>query len=159
MTDALAAKSATIPLIPLLLAGLIGEIAFELYAWLVSPLLFGLSLEPANLVMALTRLSTGIQLSYGTAFPIHFVIGAVGFSLFLWIVHRVSGRGLVLSGALAGLALWFIAQGILAPVVGRDFMMGFGPYTQSSFIGHVGMCLLMALVLRALLTRSQSAAG
>lgn len=159
MNDALAAKSASFPLIPMLLAGLTGEIAFELYAWLVSPLLFGLSLEPANLVIALTRMSTGLQLSYGAAFPIHFVIGAVGFSLFLWIVHRASGLGLDLSGALAGLALWFIAQGILAPVVGRDFMMGFGPYTQSSFIGHVGMCLLMALVLRALLNRSATAAA
>ncbi|KIN64298.1 hypothetical protein Z946_3189 [Sulfitobacter noctilucicola] len=157
MNDTLSTKRPAFPIIPLLIAGVIGEVAFELYAWLLSPALFGPSLEPANLVIALTRLTTGMELSYGVAFPVHFVIGAVGFSFFLWIVYRLTGLGLILSGALAGVILWFVAQGILAPIVGRDFMMGFGPYTQSSFVGHVGMCILMALVLRVTLARPTTA--
>jgi len=45
------------------------------------------------------------------------------------------------SGVLAGIVLWFVAQGVLAPLMGRSFMMGFGSYTQSSFVGHVGMTI------------------
>ncbi|MEP5730673.1 MAG: hypothetical protein ABJL67_15030 [Sulfitobacter sp.] len=156
MTDAPTSPAAApLPLLPLLLAGLVGELAFELYAWLISPLIFGPSLQPANLVIALTNIATGIKIPYAVAFPIHFLIGAVGFALFFWLVHRLSGLSLILSGLVTGLILWFVAQGILAPVVGRDFMMGFGPYTQSSFVAHTGMCLLMAIALRGLLARSK----
>jgi hypothetical protein len=57
-----------------------------------------------------------------------------------------------LTGFVSGLILWFVAQGILAPFIGRSFMMDFGTYTQSSFIGHVGMTLLMAHLLEAFLS-------
>lgn len=139
---------------PLLIAGLIGELSFEAYAWLVSPLLFGLTLEPARLVTALVQMGTGITLPYTAAFAIHFCIGAVGFAFVFWAFHRLGRIGPVLAGAVAGVALWFVAQGMLAPLVGRSFMMGFGPYTQSSFIGHVGMTLIIG----AVFTRLTSAA-
>jgi hypothetical protein len=58
---------------------------------------------------------------------------------------------------LSGVILWFIAQGLLAPVVGRSFMMGFGTYTQSSFIGHVGMTVVIALIYHRLTTKAQPA--
>lgn len=51
-------------LIPIALAGLIGEVAFEVYAWLVSPLLFGVTLQPSNLVIAIVAKLTGLQLSH-----------------------------------------------------------------------------------------------
>ncbi len=54
----------------------------------------------------------------------------------------------LVSGVVTGVLLWFVAQGILAPFIGRPFMMESGAYTQSSFIGHVGMCVIVALVLR-----------
>ena len=41
------------------LAGLIGEIAFEAYAWLISPVLFGVKLQPSFLVIGLTKKETG----------------------------------------------------------------------------------------------------
>ena len=56
-----------------------------------------------------------------------------------------------LTGFVSGLVLWFVAQGMLAPFIGRSFMMDFGTYTQSSFVGHVGMTLIMAHLLDAFL--------
>lgn len=129
----------------LLIAGLVGELAFELYAWLASPLLFGLSLQPAKLVMAVGALYGGVALPYAVAFAIHFSIGVLGFGGFVWLTRRCTGVGPWMLGLGTGVILWFVAQGMLAPMVGRSFMMGFGPYTQSSFIGHVGMTLIVAM--------------
>ncbi|UWR34749.1 hypothetical protein K3759_06565 [Sulfitobacter sp. W027] len=140
----------------LLMAGIAGEIAFELYAWLLSPTLFGVALAPANLVVALAKILLGITLPYWLGFALHVAIGIVGFSAFVWLVHHLTRTGFVLSGALSGAALWFIAQGLLAPVVGRSFMMGFGAYTQSSFVGHLGMAVVIGYVI-AVLQRRQAA--
>ena len=141
----------------LMLAGLAGEISFEIYAWLISPLLFGVSLAPANLVVALIKLALGATVPYWVGFLVHFMIGAAGFAAFVWLTHLVSRTNLILSGAIAGFILWFVAQGLLAPVVGRTFMMGFGAYTQSSFIGHVGMASVMGFVMLALQSRRDHA--
>ena len=152
MTTHLTSPSSSISVRDLALAGVLGQLSFEAYAWLISPALFGLTLEPSNLVKALTAMSTGIALPYVGAFVLHFLIGSA-FVLMVWAGHRFLGLKLLLSGVLSGLALWFVAQGILAPVVGRSFMMDFGPYTQSSFLGHVGMTSVMAFVLRMRVTR------
>ncbi|MCR9087495.1 MAG: hypothetical protein NXH97_12200 [Rhodobacteraceae bacterium] len=137
-----------LPLRPLVLAGLAGELAFELYAWLISPVLFGVRLEPANLVVGLIQKYLGPALPYSAGFALHFALGALVFPLVVWLVHRITRTGWLVSGAITGLALWFIAQGILAPLMGRAFMMGFGSYTQSSLIAHVGMTLVIAVVFR-----------
>jgi len=142
----------------LLLAGLAGEVSFEIYAWLISPILFDVALAPANLVIALTKIATGVTLPYWAAFILHFAVGVVGFSAFVLLTHLVVRTKLILSGAIAGVLLWFVAQGLLAPVVGRTFMMGFGAYTQSSFIGHVGMALIIGYVLAQLQSRQTRAA-
>lgn len=134
----------------LAIAGLGGELAFEAYAWLISPLIFGVTLEPTNLVVALTNIVLGLSIPYWLGLVIHVLVGAFGFAAFVAATHLVTRTHLIVSGVFAGLVLWFIAQGFLAQVVGRTFMMGFGAYTQSSFIGHVGMTTLMALVLTKL---------
>lgn len=130
-----------------LIAGVIGQLAFEAYAWLISPLLFGPTLEPSNLVMALSKIYLGLDVSYGAAFAVHSFIGAAGFSALVWLVHMVTKKTFVVSGAIAGFALWFVAQGMLAPAVGRTFMMDFGPYTQSSAVAHIGMAMVMGYVM------------
>jgi len=130
----------------LALAGLAGELSFEAYAWLVSPALFGVQLEPANLVIGLAKMASGVQLPYAAAFALHFLIGVFGFAATVWAVKRLTGAGYAVAGIGAGAGLWFIAQGVLAPLMGRSFMMGFGAYTQSSFIAHVGMALIIGLV-------------
>lgn len=150
-------KAIAPPIKSLAIAGLIGELSFEVYAWLFSPILFGLSLQPSKLVMALTDIFTGIQLPYAAAFALHFLIGAFGFATVIFLIERYTKLGYLASGFAAGLGLWFVAQGVLAPVVGRTFMMGFGSYTQSSFVGHVGMCLLTAFMWQKLMRRNAAA--
>lgn len=142
-----------------LLAGLSGELAFEAYAWLVSPILFGVTLEPANLVTALASIFLGLSLPYWAAFLLHFTIGTLGFAAMVLVTQRLTRANLVLSGVLTGLALWVVAQGFLAQAVGRPFMMGFGVYTQSSFVGHVGMTTLIGLVLHRRGVTQASAMG
>ncbi|AKI00238.1 hypothetical protein IMCC20628_01521 [Hoeflea sp. IMCC20628] len=146
-------------LLSIALAGLIGEIAFELYAWLVSPILFDVVLQPSNLVIALTAKLTGVQMSKTLAFPIHFLIGSLGFGLFVYATRLVMPARVWLTGTISGLILWFVAQGMLAPFIGRSFMMDFGTYTQSSFVGHVGMTLLMAHLLAAFLSYFETKSG
>lgn len=141
------------------LAGLIGEVVFELYAWFVSPILFDVVLQPSNLVIAITSKLTGIQISKTLAFPIHFLIGSLGFGLFVYATRLIMPARVWLTGFISGLILWFVAQGMLAPFIGRSFMMDFGTYTQSSFIGHVGMTLLMAHLLAAFLTYFEGKPG
>ncbi|MEP3437696.1 MAG: hypothetical protein ABJN75_13080 [Hoeflea sp.] len=133
------------------LAGLIGEVCFELYAWLISPALFGVVLQPSNLVIAITSKLTGIEITKALAFPVHFLIGSLGFGLFVYATRLIMPARVWLTGFVSGLFLWFVAQGMLAPFIGRSFMMDFGTYTQSSFVGHVGMTLIMAHLLDAFL--------
>ncbi|WP_376870910.1 hypothetical protein [Albirhodobacter sp. R86504] len=137
----------------LILAGIVGEIAFELYAWLLSPLLFGVALAPANLVVALVKLGTDMTIPYWAGFGLHILIGAIAFPTVVWLVAALTRTGLIISGAFSGLGLWFVAQGLLAPVIGRSFMMDFGAYTQSSFIGHVGMAMIIGYFLKSVESR------
>lgn len=144
----LSCKMTTFSLRELFLAGLIGELAFETYAWLLSPILFDVTLEPAKLVAGLVGAGLDIPMPYATAFAIHVLIGSLGFAFVVWLVHAVAGARLIISGAMAGFALWFVAQGMLAPLMGRPFMMSFGAYTQSSLVGHVGMTLVIGGILQ-----------
>lgn len=130
------------------LGGLLAQVAFEAYAWLISPIFFGPQLQPAILVKGLFERYLGIDLSYIMAFSLHALIGVLGFGLFTLFVYKAFRSRAIWSGFVSGVLLWFIAQGLLAPAMGRDFMMGFGAYTQSSFVSHVGMTLIIALFLK-----------
>ena len=129
------------------LAGFIGELFFETYAWLVSPVLFGPTLEPARLVTEIVDRVTGVSLPYGPAFAIHSFVGAVIFAFLVFFAQKITHRSYVMTGFVTGLILWFVAQGILAPFVGRSFMMDFGTYTQSSFVAHTCMLVVIGFVL------------
>lgn len=139
------------------LAGFVGELAFEAYSWLLSPILFGPILEPAKLVTAIVAKTAGVVLPYGPAFVIHFLIGTIFFALLVYFMQAIMGKGYVLAGLVVGLILWFVAQGMLAPFIGRPFMMSFGAYTQSSFIAHTGMMIVIGFVLSKLLSRNKHA--
>ncbi|MEP3345374.1 MAG: hypothetical protein ABJN34_11040 [Litoreibacter sp.] len=133
------------------MAGVVGELLFEAYSWLLSPILFGPILEPAKLVTAIVAKVTGVVLPYGPAFVIHFLIGSVLFALMVYALNKILNKGYVLAGLVTGLILWFVAQGMLAPFIGRPFMMEFGAYTQSSFIAHTSMMLVIGFVLSKLM--------
>jgi len=131
----------------LLIAGLAGEIAFEIYAFGVSPWVFGLALEPANLVNGLLARHLGVDLPYSAAFALHVLVGAVLFPLLYLALRRFGPlRSPVANGLLLGLALWLVAQGLLAPLVGRPPFMGFGAYTWSSLVAHPLLTVVVAIV-------------
>ena len=136
-----------------IIGGLIAQIAFEAYSWLISPLIFGTSLQPAKLVRGLTEKYIGLNINYEVAFVLHTLIGIIGFGIFTLLFYKAFRSRAVISGFISGLVLWFIAQGILAPAVGREFMMSFGPYTQSSFISHVGMTMIIAFFISSVLKK------
>ncbi|MEP2783434.1 MAG: hypothetical protein ABJO67_08325 [Pseudoruegeria sp.] len=142
----------------IVIAGLAGEIVFEAYSWLLSPILFGPILEPAKLVTAIVAKISGVMLPYGIAFLIHFLIGTIVFSSFVFLMNAILRKGYVLAGLVTGLLLWFVAQGMLAPFIGRPFMMSFGAYTQSSFVAHTGMMIVIGFILSKLLTDKSATA-
>jgi uncharacterized membrane protein YagU involved in acid resistance len=142
----------------IILAGVGGEIVFEAYSWFISPIVFGPILEPAKLVTAIVAKTTGLVLPYGLAFVLHFLIGSIFFALLVFLINSVLRKGYIMAGLVTGLILWFVAQGILAPFIGRPFMMEFGPYTQSSFVAHTGMMICIGFLLTKLLP-SKSAAS
>lgn len=140
------------------IAGLGGQIAFETYAFVVSPLLFGVTLQPTNLVVALAGIWFGLDLPHWLGFALHFALGALVFPALVLAAHLVTRANLLVCGAAVGLGLWFVAQGVLAQAAGRAFMMGFGPYTQSSLVAHVGMTTLMAIAMLGLQARPRPVA-
>ena len=87
--SSLNARPKTQIILSIVLAGLIGEVVFELYAWFVSPVLFDVVLQPSNLVIAITAKLTGVQISKTVAFPIHFLIGSLGFGLFVYATRLI----------------------------------------------------------------------
>lgn len=158
MSDLLSNRQKRI-ILSIALAGLVGEIAFEFYAWVMSPALFGVILQPSNLVIAITAKLTGAQLSHVLAFAIHFTIGSLGFGVVVYLMRLLMPPRVWLVGVASGVLLWFVAQGVLAPFIGRSFMMDFGTYTQSSFIGHVGMTVIAAHLLAVFLPRAARQTG
>ncbi len=72
------------------LAGVIAETLFELYAWFISPILFDQVLQPSNLVIAIARITLGIDLPHGVAFAIHAFIGSIGFASCVYLIKRIS---------------------------------------------------------------------
>lgn len=136
------------------LAGFIAELAFEIYAFILSPLLFDLTLQPAGLVATLAERWLGVAMSMNVAFVIHAVAGIILFPLTYLAFARIS---LVTSpwanGLFWGLVLWVVAQGVLAPLAGRAPFMGFGSYTFSSLVAHPLMTVAFALAHRTLSIR------
>ncbi|MFU1478464.1 hypothetical protein ACM25N_12455 [Roseovarius sp. C7] len=49
-----------------------------------------------------------------------------------------------MAGLIWGFVLWAVAQGVLAPLVGRGFMMGFVSYTWASLLAHMLYGLVVA---------------
>lgn len=129
----------------LIVSGLIAQGAFELYAWVVSPILFGPTLQPAKLIMGLNAKYLGVDVPYAAAFAMHIATGVFVISGVTLLLYQLFRSRAIVSGVAGGVLLWFVAQGILAPAMGRAFMMGFGPYTQSSFVAHVGFSLIVTL--------------
>ena len=150
--------SRPLPLIAVLLvAGIAAEIAFESFGLLLAPVLFGFAMEPANLVIGLIKTFAGIDASYLAAYVLHFFVGAIAFPLGYVLLRKTILARLpwLVAGLIWGVILWFIAQGILAPLMGRPFMMDWVPYTWASLIAHPMMTVVIAFVWHKLTEQSR----
>lgn len=133
-----------------LAAGIAAEAVFELFGLLIAPLILGVTLMPSRLVVALVSL-LDVSIPDSAGWAGHLLTGIVLFPLGYLLVWRILRyAGWALTGSIYGLGLWFIAQGVLAPLVGRSFMMDFGAYTWASLIGHQAHTLTLAYVFHRL---------
>lgn len=149
----------TTPSLPRLLmlaipAGIVGEAVFEIMALAIAPLLLGQAMKPALLVGALAQVVLGAQISSAAAWLGYLLAGAVLFPMGYVLFARGFG-GLVwpLAAMLYAVLLWLLAQGVLAPLAGRPFMLGFTAYTWASLGVHVIYILTVAAVLNRLAYR------
>lgn len=137
-------------LLLILMAGVIGEVVLEIFAWGIVPQIAGRPMRPHILIMDLARVQGGVEMWTPLAVGIHLALGAVVFPMiYLKLQQTFRNLSWLLLSTLVGLALWAIAQTTLAPLAGRPFMLGFDPtwgfntYTWSSLIAHT---LLMVVV-------------
>lgn len=131
-----------------LIGGLAGEIAFEAFAFGLGPILTGRVMEPAYLVIALARL-LGAEIGYVGGWIGHLMAGLILFPLgYLAYLRLTPPQPWAMAGLIWGLILWAVAQGVLAPLVGRGFMMGFVSYTWASLAAHMLYGLVVAGAMR-----------
>lgn len=156
MTLDFAQSRPTLPRLLLLAipAGLLAEVMFEVLALGVAPAVLGQAMKPALLVGALARGLLGAPVTPGTAWAIHLLAGVVVFPMGYVLFRRVTGAlSWPGSAVLYAVALWLLAQGVLAPAAGRPFMLGFGAYTWASLAVHLAYVLTAAAVLNRLAHR------
>jgi len=146
-------------IVTVLLAGLAGLVAWEIWARAITPLWIGGPLEPAGLVQAVFGLgdrtiAQAIHILVGLiAYPIGYafiarpVAGAVSRSLPWWLVSLVYG-----------VALWVFALYVMAHLIaGFPAFLRFGNMTWASLIGHLLLALAIGAVIYARVEKGSKA--
>lgn len=137
-----------------LLAGIAGAVVFEFIALVIAPALLGNPLIPARLVVNLGGALTGLEWSMLAGWIGHLFAGIVLFSLGYVAFLRLTGLGpWLITGAILGVVVWFLAQGVFAPITGAPFMGNFTPFTFFSLVVHLVYALAVALALHLIVTR------
>lgn len=132
----------------ILAAGGVAEVVLEFLAWWIAPGLVGRPMRPDILVANLASQLAGVDTSVTAAVSIHLLLGLLVFPLvYVGAQRTLSFRGLWIPAIVYGVALWAVAQMILAPLAGRPFMLGFIPYTWFSLLAHVVYTVVLALAL------------
>ncbi len=133
----------------LVAGGLAADIAWEVWARVVTPLIVGGPLQPAALILSLFRLPPEYFLQ---AEILHVATGLVFYPLVMWGIRTyVYAGSRLVDGLVIGLFTWFLALGVFAPLAGLPFMLGFILLAWMSGIGHVLYGLVLSFVFRAVL--------
>lgn len=159
MMSTVSAEAAHRPLFPhlcprtlttALLAGAAADVAWEIWARLLTPLWVGGPLEPAALVQSVFGLS-----SRPAAELIHLVVGVVFYPLGYLCLARPLARLILpmlpwwLVGAGFGVGLWVFALYVMAHLfAGLPPFLGFITLTWASLVGHVIFGVVTAAVVR-----------
>jgi uncharacterized membrane protein AbrB (regulator of aidB expression) len=131
-----------------LLAGLAGELVWEIWARFITPLWVGGPLEPAALVQDVFKLKSRLP-----AEIIHVAVGLIAYPIgYLFIAQPVARAvtpffpwWVVALGY--GVGLWIFALYIMAHLfAGHPPFLGFIPLTWASLIGHLAFAVALGAV-------------
>lgn len=133
-----------------LLAGLAADLAWEVWARLITPLWVGGPLEPAALIQSVFGLG-----SRPVAELIHLVVGVAFYPLGYLFIARPLARLVLpslpwwLVAVGYGIGLWTFALYVMAHLfAGVPPFLGFIPLTWASLGGHLVFATVLALVVR-----------
>ncbi len=121
-------------LLKLFAGGLIGLLVWEIWARYLTPPVAGFPLEPPELVRALIKHQTGVDISLTLATILHYAVGVAGYPIAYWIVSR----GLRRWGAILDIGVW----AIFTAYVG--YMALAGTITAFIAVFWIGVTLLSA---------------
>ncbi|MFD1695967.1 hypothetical protein [Roseibium aestuarii] len=137
-------------LITAVVAGLAADIAWEVWARLLTPLWVGGPLEPAGLVQSVFGLGSRF-----VAELIHGFVGIVAYPLGYLFVARPIARVITpflpwwVVGLGFGVGLWIFALYVMAHLIaGLPVFLGFIPLTWASLVGHLIFGVVCAAVVR-----------
>ncbi len=124
----------------LLIAGALATFAWEVTTDVVTRVLLAQSPQPFGLLQALL----GIEDRW-LAEALHYLIGVVAFPLgYVVAVRPWLPLPALAQGAIWGIVLWFVALGVMAPLAGFGFMLGWGDITWASGLGHIVVGVVIA---------------
>jgi hypothetical protein len=134
-----------------LAAGLAADIAWEIWARAITPLLVGGPLEPAALVQSVFGFDNLL-----IAEVIHAIVGIVFYPIgFLFIARPLQrmllpGLPLIVTAIGFGIGLWVFALFVMAHLfAGLPPFLGFIPLAWASLAGHLVFGITVAFVIRA----------
>jgi len=137
-------------LITALVAGIAADLAWEVWARLITPLLVGGPLQPAALVQSVF----GFQ-SWVLAEAIHAFVGVVAYPLGYLFIARPLQRAILpglpwwLTALAYGVGLWTFALFVMAHLIaGLPPFLGFIPLAWASLAGHLLFGLTVGLIVR-----------
>ncbi|WP_440409395.1 hypothetical protein [Neorhizobium petrolearium] len=136
----------------IVVSGLAADIAWEVWARLITPLLVGGPLEPAALVQTVFGFNNLLL-----AEAIHAIVGIVFYPIGYLFIARPLQRivlprlPLLLTGIGFGVGLWVFALFVMAHLIaGLPAFLGFIPLTWASLAGHIIFGVTVAYTIRAL---------
>lgn len=132
----------------LFIGGCAGLGFWEAFSAVPTAMVAGFPLQPPELVKSLFQNMFGVTISNTFAHAVHYVTGFLLYPIGYWIVTRmIRSFGMPADGWIWGVATYFIALGVMAPLAGQSFLLRDVPLLSlMSLIGHAIYGYIAALV-------------
>jgi hypothetical protein len=139
----------------MLISGMVGTMAFDLWGQVVSPALGWANLSPHGLAKSLLG-ALGLPNGDFAGYFMHFyLVGLIGYPVgWLFVFRPVWDRavgakgGWLLPSAVYGFGLWVFAIGGITAIAGLPFFLNFSGITWVALVGHVLYGIVMVAVMR-----------
>ncbi len=122
----------------LFIGGCAGLGFWEAFSAVPTAVVAGFPLQPPELVKSLFQNTLGLTVSNVFAHTVHYVTGFLLYPIGYWIITRlIKSFGMPADGWIWGIATYFIALGVMAPLAGQKFLLLDVPLLSlMSLIGH-----------------------